>query len=146
MRHRSTARRFVSTCPDMPARVGDSGCPGHRNVRMLGRPSHLEDARHGIASPSAASTSALRGTPAGAPHDPAGRVEHEHGRGPQDVQPADQVEVRLGVDLDVASRPSHHAGDLAEHPPGRPAGLAERGGELDEGGPLAELAGRCRWR
>jgi hypothetical protein len=67
----------------------------------------------------------------GAAYDPAVAVEHEHGRGATDIEAANQVELRLGIDLDM-----RHTGDLlgdvCQHVPRRPAGLAERRRELHQ--------------
>ena len=83
---------------------------------------------HPTASPSAAITSALRGWPlARRTIRPAG-VQHEHGGGPADVQPADQLEVALGVDLDVG-----HARNGRCSPRRGPGGWPG-------------TAGRTRWR
>jgi hypothetical protein len=51
--------------------------------------------------------------------------------------------VVLGVDLDVDDSVDHR-GDVGEDAPGGPAGLAEGGGELDEGGTLARGSAQLR--
>ena len=79
-------------------------------------------------------TSALRGWPlalrAIAPSGPSTRTVGVD----EDVQPAHQVQPRLGVDLHVLHA-VHHARDLAEDLPGGAARRAEGAGELDQGRP-----------
>ena len=69
----------------------------------------------------------------------AGGVEHQRGRRPQDAEPADQVEVVLGVDLDVLDARDDR-GDLAPGSAGS-RGTARRTptGELQQGGLSPEL-------
>ena len=79
--------------------------------------------------------------PCGAGRSPASRSGRP-GRAPgpwasADIQAADQIEVRLGVDLHVR-HPVGHPGHLGQDPPGGPARRAERGGELHQRGPLAQ--------
>ena len=57
-------------------------------------------------------------------------------RRPGPVEPADDVEVSLGVHLDVRD-PGDGARDLAQHPPRRPARRAEGAGELQQRRALA---------
>ena len=65
-------------------------------------------------------------------------VQHERGGRPQHADPADQVEVVLGVDLDVGDT-GDGGRDVGQHPSGRAAGRAEGGAELQQRGPLTEL-------
>ena len=67
-------------------------------------------------------------------------VEDQRGRGAHHSEAPDQVEVVLGVDLDVSDA-GDDAGDVLEHPAGGPARRAERRGELQQRGSLAELVG-----
>src|SRR5713101_6457172 len=64
-------------------------------------------------------------------------VEDEGGRGPPDIQPADQVEPGLGIDFHVRDT-IHHAGDIAQDLSGRAARSAEGRGELHQSRPVAE--------
>src|SRR6478735_4732003 len=70
-------------------------------------------------------------------------VEHQRGRGPQDPEPTYEVEVVLGVDLEVLD-PGDDRCDLRQGPSGRSAGCAERRRELQERGLLAEGGVRDR--
>ena len=79
----------------------------------------------------------LGGRTGGTDHLVALRVEDQGRRGTQDARPAHDVVV-LGVDLDVANA-RHLAGDVGEDPPGRAARRAERRGELQKRGALAQL-------
>lgn len=74
---------------------------------------------------------------AGAAHDSSAGVEHEHGRRTPDVQAPNQLQVGLGVDLDVTYA-GDLRGDIGKHAPRSPARLAEGGRKLDERGPFAE--------
>ncbi len=76
--------------------------------------------------------------PGGAPHDPAGRVEDEHGRRLEHAERTDEFEAGLGVDLHVGDT-GDHAGHLGEHTPGGTAGGAEGAGELHECGAGAQV-------
>src|SRR3954468_16433158 len=61
-----------------------------------------------------------------APDDATAGIEDEDGRGTHDVEPPDETQVRLGVDVDVADAVDHprHVG---EHATGGTARLAEGG-------------------
>ena len=67
-------------------------------------------------------------------------AEHDGRRGAQDPEASYDVEVVLGVDLDVRDARGGR-GDVAEDPAGGPAGRAERRGELEQRRLLAELVG-----
>ncbi len=79
------------------------------------------------------------GDPTGPAELPALGVENQRGRRPEYAQSTYDVEVVLGVHIDVddARGSGRHVG---EHPPGGAARRAERGRELQQGGPLAERA------
>ena len=91
---------------------------------------------------SAASTWSRCGSPA------ARETSRPRRRGPASSgcagpEAADQLEVVLGVDLDVGHA-RDQVGDLAQHPAGGPARRAERRGELQQRGPLAQGYGDAR--
>ena len=93
---------------------------------------------HQRADASDDSTCSLRGAPAARVISAPVGVEDQRGRRAQDAQPAHQLEVVLGVDLDV-DHPGHRGGDVGQHAAGRAAGGTERGGELQQRGPLPQL-------
>ncbi len=67
----------------------------------------------------------------GTTHDDAAVVEHEDCGGTPDVQSPHQIEVALGIDLDVGD-PLTSAHDVGQDAARRPAGLAKGGGELHQ--------------
>lgn len=79
----------------------------------------------------------LPGQPGRADDDSPVGAEHQRGRGPADPDPAHQVQMRLGVDVDLRHA-VYQGGYVGEHPPGRPAGRAERGREVDQRCPAAQ--------
>lgn len=102
-------------------------------VRPCGRPGSRDDLAEGCDHVGPA------GLAARAPADPACRIEHQDGRGAQDVQPPHQSEPGLRIHLDVGDSVDH-PGDVGQCPPGRPARRAERRGELDKRRPGSERA------
>jgi hypothetical protein len=79
----------------------------------------------------------LARSPTGAAELAAVLVKDQRGRGAQDADPSNQVEVLLGVDLHVLDT-GDYLSDVSQDPPRGPAGSAERGGELEQGGALTE--------
>ena len=75
--------------------------------------------------------------------DYAVRVKDESRRGTPNVEASHELQMRLGIDLDVRGARNHGC-HFVEDAPSGPAGLTEGGRELDQGGPLAELAARIR--
>ena len=65
-------------------------------------------------------------------------VQDESGRGAQNADPPHQLQVMLGVDLDVNDT-RHRSGDVGEDPAGGAAGSAEGRRELQERRLLAEI-------
>ena len=87
--------------------------------------------------PSAASTCCFVGAPVARVTSRPCSLEHQRGRGAQDPEPAYDVEVVLGVDLEVRDA-RQGRGDVLEDPARRAAGRAEGRGELEQRRPLAE--------
>lgn len=73
----------------------------------------------------------------GAGHDAAVGVQEQHGRCTPDTDVTDQVEIRLGIDLDVRNAFDTLA-DLRQCLSGLPARSAEGGREMHHRRPLAE--------
>lgn len=70
-------------------------------------------------------------------------VQNEHGRGLLDAQGPHQLKAGFSVDLDVLDA-LDHVRHLGEDPPGGPAGLAERAGELHQAGPVPGFGAQFR--
>ena len=73
----------------------------------------------------------------GADDDAAIGIEHERRRGPPDTEAAYELEVVLGVDLEVDDA-RHHRRHVGQDPPRRAARCAEGAGELEQGGALPQ--------
>jgi hypothetical protein len=65
-------------------------------------------------------------------------VEDDHRGRTDDAQPPHQIQVRLGIDVDVGDAVASR-GDVAQQRPRRPARTAEGTGELHQGGVGSEL-------
>ncbi len=87
---------------------------------------------------SASRTCSLRGAPGGAGDLGAAGVEDQRRGRAQHADGADQLEVVLGVDLDVPDAGDHRR-DVGQGAPGGAAGRAEGGGELQQRGALPQL-------
>src|SRR5258708_12844963 len=57
--------------------------------------------------------------PAATAHDPAVSAKHQHGGRAQNVQLADQIEVRFGVNVEI-SNTFHHPDPITHHPTSPP--------------------------
>lgn len=75
--------------------------------------------------------------PAATAHDPAVSGKHQHGGRAQNVQLADQIEVRFGVNVEM-SNTLRHRGHISQDPASRPARRAKGRRELEQRGPLAK--------
>ena len=107
MRQWSTARRLVSMVENMATTVGSGrGQPNNRRLIMSRR---LSTCGHHVTRCPRRRQDLLLARRAGRPGDlAAGRVEHQRRRRTQDAEAADELEVVLGVDLEVLD-PGHHA-------------------------------------
>ena len=139
----------------MASRVGNGGARSHGpSVCRDGRPRVRYRTRassrsclataHGTASPIAATTSAVPVVDPTARRTTAPVASSTKTVGVRaNVETSHQIEMALGVDLDVGHA-VHLPGDLGQDPPRGPARLAEGGRELHERGPGAQLGADAR--
>jgi hypothetical protein len=132
-RQLSTARRFVKCVDSMFSRLReDFGSTrllsyGETTVSFCNTPDRRDDI----------SGARLAG---GTGHDHAVGIQDERGGRTHDTEPAYEIEVVFGIQLDVTN-PRHHGRHLAKHAAGRPAWCTERAGELEQRRRLTERLG-----